>query len=96
MSAFGRTFWERDGIMGAQIANCVKCGAGGMFGIDNPDFSKWENFSRLLKIVRKQSILNISFFINKSLRWWLAENIEIDNIPTLASEAIAQLIGEKK
>lgn len=72
---------------------CDKCGKG---ELDNPDFSKWENFGRLLKMAINQRLMQA---VNgEEFRRFLKSLIlpsyesDVDQIPTLVADEIAKKI----
>lgn len=68
--------------------------------IDNPDFSQWANFGRVLKIGEKNkhithtiSIVNLLMKCVFFLTW---DKKDIDQIPALVATEIARVIEEGK
>lgn len=79
--------------------NCTKCKElfpAIKFFDQNPDFSKWENFGRLLKIGQGINIYALNKVDNLiSLHFRVGESSTIDNLPLTVATELARIIEEK-
>jgi hypothetical protein len=88
--------WHKFHVM-SPVAVCYKCGEGFLSHcFVNPDFSKWENFGRVLKIAKVHGLTVYSKVLLELDAAYFHRVEKIDQIPTLVSIELARIIKEEK